>query len=493
MRGIILAGGTGSRLHPITLGVSKQLLPVYDKPMIYYPLSTLMLADIRDILIITTPHDAEQFRRVLGDGSQFGVNLTYAVQHEPNGLATAFTLGAEHIGSDSVALVLGDNIFYGPGLGTQLRRFSDIDGGAVFAYWVSNPTAYGVVEFDDSGRAVSIEEKPTSPKSNYAVPGLYFYDSDVVDIARTLKPSARGEYEISDINQHYLEAGKLLSMSSPAEPRGSTPAHPIPCSRQRTTCGPSNTAKASRSVPLKRLRGVKDSSAPTNYALRQKHWENPGTATTYWSCSSTARNGDVEIRPLKIAGAWEITPKQFGDNRGVFLEWFKSSAFTAATGRTLDLAQANCSVSEAGSLRGIHFTDNPPGQAKYITCVKGAFLDVVVDLRVGSPTFGEWDAVVIDDVDRRAVFLEEGLGHAILSLEDGSTVMYLCSIEYSPHLDRDLDPFDPELAIEWPRTDRKGNPLTYELSAKDAAAPSLATLRADGMLPGFVAEDSPNR
>ena len=209
MRGIILAGGTGSRLHPITLGVSKQLLPVYDKPMIYYPLSTLMLADIRDILIITTPHDAEQFRRVLGDGSQFGVNLTYAIQHEPNGLATAFTLGADHIGSESVALVLGDNIFYGPGLGTQLRRFSDIDGGAVFAYWVSNPTAYGVVEFDDSGRAVSIEEKPTSPKSNYAVPGHYFYDSDVVDIARTLKPSARGEYEISDINQHYLEAGKL--------------------------------------------------------------------------------------------------------------------------------------------------------------------------------------------------------------------------------------------------------------------------------------------
>ncbi|GAA3160485.1 dTDP-4-dehydrorhamnose 3,5-epimerase [Rhodococcus baikonurensis] len=200
----------------------------------------------------------------------------------------------------------------------------------------------------------------------------------------------------------------------------------------------------------------------------------------------------MEIRPLKIAGAWEITPKQFGDHRGVFLEWFKSSTFTAATGRTLDLAQANCSVSEAGSLRGIHFTDNPPGQAKYITCVKGAFLDVVVDLRVGSPTFGEWDAVVIDDVDRRAVFLAEGLGHAILSLEDGSTVMYLCSIEYSPSGSRPR-------SLRSGTRDRlaedgsSGQPLTYELSAKDAAAPSLTTLRTDGLLPGFVAEESPNR
>ena len=195
----------------------------------------------------------------------------------------------------------------------------------------------------------------------------------------------------------------------------------------------------------------------------------------------------MDIRALKIAGAWEITPKQFGDNRGVFLEWFKSSAFTAVTGRTLELAQANCSVSAAGSLRGIHFTDNPPGQAKYVTCVKGAFLDVVVDLRVGSPTYGEWDSVLIDDIDRKAVYLSEGLGHAILSLEDGSTVMYLCSIEYSPEFDRDLDPFDPELNITWPTTDRAGNPLTYELSAKDSAAPSLHVLRTQGLLPRSTA------
>ncbi|QRI77943.1 MULTISPECIES: glucose-1-phosphate thymidylyltransferase RfbA [Rhodococcus] len=209
MRGIILAGGTGSRLHPITLGPSKQLVPVYDKPMIYYPLSTLMLAGIRDILIITTPHDSEQFQRLLGDGSRYGVNLTYRVQPEPNGLAQAFVLGAEHIGSESAALVLGDNIFYGPGIGSQLSRFSNIDGGAVFAYRVSDPRAYGVIEFDDTGRAFSLEEKPATPKSNFAVPGLYFYDNDVVAIARGLRPSDRGEYEITDINRIYLEAGRL--------------------------------------------------------------------------------------------------------------------------------------------------------------------------------------------------------------------------------------------------------------------------------------------
>ncbi|MCB5273871.1 Glucose-1-phosphate thymidylyltransferase [Arthrobacter sp. SO5] len=209
MRGIILAGGTGSRLHPITLGVSKQLVPVYDKPMIYYPLSTLILAGIRDILIITTPQDAAQFQRLLGDGSQFGVSLSYVQQPSPDGLAQAFILGAEHIGDEPVALVLGDNIFYGPGMGTQLRRFENIDGGAVFGYWVADPKAYGVVEFDKSGKAISLEEKPEKPKSHYAVPGLYFYDNEVVDVAKNLKPSPRGELEITDVNRVYLERGKL--------------------------------------------------------------------------------------------------------------------------------------------------------------------------------------------------------------------------------------------------------------------------------------------
>lgn len=209
MHGIILAGGSGTRLHPITLGTSKQLVPVYDKPMIYYPMTTLMLAGIQDILIITTPADAPQFHRLLGDGSQYGINLSFAVQEVPNGLAQAFVLGADFIGNEPASLVLGDNIFYGPGMGTKLRRNINPDGGAVFAYHVTDPERYGVVEFDEDFRALSIEEKPAHPKSSYAVPGLYFYDNDVVEIAKNLQPSARGEYEITDVNRVYLEAGKL--------------------------------------------------------------------------------------------------------------------------------------------------------------------------------------------------------------------------------------------------------------------------------------------
>ncbi|MCW2816647.1 MAG: glucose-phosphate thymidylyltransferase [Nocardioides sp.] len=209
MRGIILAGGTGTRLHPITHAVSKQLMPVYDKPMIHYPLSTLMLAGIRDVLVITTPHEAEQFVRLLGDGSSLGISISYAVQPSPDGLAQAFLIGAGHIGDERVGLVLGDNIFYGGGLGTRLRRFEDLDGAAVFGYRVADPRAYGVVEFDDDFRAVSLEEKPTHPRSHYAVPGLYFYGNDVVDKAASLTPSARGELEITDLNRLYLEEGRL--------------------------------------------------------------------------------------------------------------------------------------------------------------------------------------------------------------------------------------------------------------------------------------------
>lgn len=209
MRGIILAGGSGTRLHPITQGVSKQLLPVYDKPMIYYPLSLLMMAGIQEVLIISTPQDTPAFERLLGDGSNIGMRIEYAVQPSPDGLAQAFLIGEKFIGDEKVCLVLGDNIFFGTGLGTALKECVDVDGGHVFAYHVSNPSEYGVVEFDDSGKAISLEEKPKNPKSSFAIPGLYFYDNDVVPIAKSIKPSARGELEITTVNEEYLNKGKL--------------------------------------------------------------------------------------------------------------------------------------------------------------------------------------------------------------------------------------------------------------------------------------------
>jgi glucose-1-phosphate thymidylyltransferase len=209
MKGIILAGGSGTRLYPITKAISKQLMPIYDKPMIYYPLSVLMLAGINEILIITTPEDNASFKRLLGDGKELGCRFEYAVQEVPNGLAQAFVIGADFIGNDKVALVLGDNIFYGSQFGKLISSFNDVDGAAIFAYRVADPERYGVVEFDDSFKAISIEEKPNEPKSNYAVPGLYFYDNSVVEIAKNIKPSPRGEFEITDVNRYYLEQGNL--------------------------------------------------------------------------------------------------------------------------------------------------------------------------------------------------------------------------------------------------------------------------------------------
>jgi glucose-1-phosphate thymidylyltransferase len=260
MRGIILAGGTGSRLHPITLGISKQLMPVYDKPMIYYPLSTLMLAGIREVLVITTPHESEQFRRLLGDGSQWGMDISYAVQPSPDGLAQAFVIGADHMGDEPVGLVLGDNIFYGDGLGTRLRRFDDIDGAAVFGYRVADPTAYGVVEFDESFKAVSLEEKPVEPRSNYAVPGLYFYSNDVKQHAASSRsPTSTGSTS---------SRGACTWRSCLAVRPGSTPARSTTSTTRRTSCGPSSTGRGSRSARRRRSRGGGGSSTTSSCSPR---------------------------------------------------------------------------------------------------------------------------------------------------------------------------------------------------------------------------------
>ena len=272
MRGIILAGGSGTRLNPITLGTSKQLVPVYDKPMIYYPLSTLMLAGIQDVLIITTPHDAPSFHRLLGDGSQLGVNLSYTVQQEPNGLAQAFVLGADFIGSESAALVLGDNIFYGPGMGTQLRRHTNPDGGVVYAYQVADPTAYGVVEFDEDFKAISIEEKPARPRSTYAVPGLYFYDNDVVEIARASSPPPAVSTRSPTSTAPTWRPAGSPSRSSPAVPPGSTP---VPSTRWPTppaSSAPSSTVRASTSAPPRRSPGAWASSTTKACASAPSPW-----------------------------------------------------------------------------------------------------------------------------------------------------------------------------------------------------------------------------
>ena len=498
MKGIILAGGSGTRLYPLTRVTSKQLLPVYDKPMIFYPLSMLMLAGIRDILIISTPDDTPRFKNLLGDGNLFGLNLEYAIQENPNGLAEAFIIAEDFIGDDTVAMILGDNIFYGNGLGHMLRQANataaEEKKATIFAYYVENPGDFGVVEFDEMGTPLSIVEKPAEPKSNYAVTGMYFYDNRVVEMAKNLKPSDRGELEITDINQKYLELGdlevKLMGRGYAWMDTGTVDSlnraanfiQTLEQNQNIIISAPEEIAYNSRWITKNQLLESANLHGKSKYgehlrrvAEGQILYSSNIGERPYWGRDKDSSWKGIhikEVTDVKLPGVKIITPKSVGDKRGGFMESYSKKDLEEA-GIFVEFVQDNRSFSaKKGVVRGLHFQKNPKCQAKLLSCIKGKIMDVAVDLRKDSPTYKKWIAVELSEENKKQIFIPKGFAHGFITLTDDVEIMYKVDEFYAPECDAGIRWNDPDVGVDWGIT----NPI---LSEKDSKSPFLAEIEDD--------------
>lgn len=482
MKGIILAGGSGTRLYPLTLVTSKQLLPVYDKPMIYYPLSTLMLAGIKEILIISTPHDLPNFKKLLGDGSHFGIALSYEEQPSPDGLAQAFLIGEKFIDGDSCAMILGDNVFYGSGLVNHLKTAAQQTTGAtVFGYYVNDPERFGIVEFDGNGKAISIEEKPQVPKSNYCVTGLYFYDNRVCELAKKVKPSPRGELEITDLNRIYLDEGSLnvvtlgrgyawLDTGTVDALNDAAEFVKVLENRQGIKIAALEEI-AYRNGWIDKDRLLKSAEYYGKSAYGE-HLRAVADNKLMYQPVCIERFKTMNVIKTDVLDVFVIEPQVFGDHRGWFMESWSTRAMESH-GLYYNFVQDNQSFSAVkGTLRGIHFQRGDTAQAKLVRCTRGAVLDVAVDLRQGSPTFKKWVAVELSAENKRQLLIPRGFGHGFVTLTDDVEFMYKADNAYSPSTEGSILWNDPELGVNWGVED----PIVSE---KDAIAPKFSEVTLD--------------